>query len=78
MKQPVAGGTGQQQVLPGGFLPYSRRGLGLAVELELGRHGAAAGRRIGAPPGLGFRWNWSSGLEGFGLELPPTWLLPGR
>jgi hypothetical protein len=66
MKQPVAGGTRQQQVLPGGFLPHSGRRI----------------RRIGATPGgawadssnwsssrrggssrrgLGLRWNWSSG-----------------
>jgi hypothetical protein len=36
-KQPVAGGTGQLQVLPGVFLPHSRRRI----------------RRIGATPGVG-------------------------
>jgi hypothetical protein len=48
-KQPVAGGTGQQQVLPGGFLPHSQR--------RIRRIGATPGgawriRRIGAPPGV--------------------------
>jgi hypothetical protein len=67
-KQPVAGGTGQLQVLPGGFLPHSRR--------RIRRIGATPGgawadssnwsssRRGGSSPwGLGLRWNWSSGLS---------------
>jgi hypothetical protein len=59
-KQPVAGGTGQLQVLPGGFLPHSRRRIH-RIGATPGGAWADSSNWSSSRRGLGLRWNWSLG-----------------